>query len=193
VPAIKAVYLVPRGAVVRSGRIHEIAETLSKCQSFFARQAGISVEWSVRRSPIRGENPASAYNQSHNLAAEVLDPLRSGSAIVGVFFEGSLSEPAYGTLSMDNLAPQHFVIAQPYISMLGGRGDVVVAHEIGHTLGLPHPSGDGYSIMGGIIASEALDEQSLFPWTRPHLSRSERRYLRNRWIIRDAERAASDL
>jgi len=176
---ILAVYFVPRRREVTLHRMKAIMLTLSRCQQFYAKQVALALNWRLHPTPVLGSHETAKYNDDLCLVGEAREKTRCTVDTLGIFFDGHLSRSAFATIG--DGGPEFFVIAQPHLThMERGRHSEVVTHEIGHTLGLDDRR-DGLSIMrkdGGIAN---LAEPGLFPWTRAHLARDDREYLRKRW------------
>jgi len=182
---IVAAYFVPRGRRPRASRLPAIQRALSRCQRFFAREASLALIWRLHPSPIFGSTRADQYADALQLEREVRAHCGCESETVGIFFEGHLPRPALAT--MGDSGPQFFVIAEPHLGFLeDDEHDDIVAHEIGHTLGLQDRH-EGLSIMrqGRRVAS--LGQWGLYPWTRAHLAREDRKALRRVWASDDWE------
>lgn len=175
-----AYYLVPRGEVVQPKRLSDIISALSRCQLFYLRQAGLFLNWRLAPSPILGRALLEDYQENPDLLLEEVG-LRVSSReteITGIFFEGRLPEGAFGGTYGEM---GYFLIAAPYLSCLK-RYDSLVAHELGHALGLPD-SKENFSIMGAGWQLGGLERRVIFPRHKAHLKREDRARIRRQgWI-----------
>ena len=172
---LEAVYFVPRGEILKPRAISGIMWALSRCQTFYLKEARVLLNWSLAPSPVLGAHTQEHYKASWELLLEEAMQSASPEAqVVGMFYEGDLPRSAFGG---GNGERGYFVIARPYVGQLEYKvGDSVVAHEIGHALGLPD-SKDNFSIMGAGWQWGGLRRTVIFPRHRAHLKREDREKL----------------
>ena len=169
------VYFIPRGELLKPRAMSGIMWALSRCQAFYLKEAGVFLNWSLAPAPVLGANRQEQYRASWQLLLEeAMGSVSPEAEIVGVFYEGDLPMAAFGG---ENGERGYFVMARPYVRQLERKtGDSVVAHEIGHALGLPD-SGDNVSIMGAGWQWGGLRRTVIFPRHRAHLKREDRERL----------------
>jgi len=173
---LQAVYFVPRDETMKPERMDGIMWGLSRCQSFFLGEAGVFLNWSVSPNPILGSLWSKEYDKDFNLILEeAIEKTHLRWDILGVFSEGNMHDGAFGGTYANR---GYFVLTKSYLEKLGRRrADTVLAHEIGHALGLPDRQ-DGFSIMSGSIQCGGLERHAFLAKHRAHLIRDDREALR---------------
>jgi len=176
--SIEAVYFVPQRRAARNAQL-AIFRAMYACQKFYMEECRFLLNWRLRAAPIIGRKDATAYEEYDTLVAELLRVGSGRTPIAGVFFEGPLRNGAFAWNG--DRDPQVFVIAEPYLTqVLRGDRIEVVAHEIGHTLGLDDHS-VGTSIMSSGCNCDGLDRRALRPWRRAHLNHWEIDRIQSLW------------